>query len=367
MSVRQAATVIAAALVMAAPGVASAVLPAASTAPRTTATAAIASTVPAAPAVGAARTRVVVPYVRDGWPNPLPAYGPDLVAHDPSMVQGADSRWYVFSTHDGVQVRVSGDRQHWTRLGAAFPHGVALAKQYNGNPMEIWAPDVSRHHGTYFMYYAVSSFGSNNSAIGLATSATAATGSWTDQGLVFATKTGDTINAIDPNLAVDSAGRWWLTFGSFWSGIAQIRLDPATGHRLAGDTAAPKLLASRPDLPSHAVEAPFLVQRGRWYYLFMSFDLCCQGEASSYREMVGRSLSPRGPFYDATGRALLDGGGTQIVGTHDTYIGTGGGSVVRDRHGYELVYHYYDGLAAGLPHLALNRLEFDNDGWPHLA
>ena len=249
----------------------------------------------------------------------------------------------------------------------AFPTGVALAKQYNGDPMEIWAPDVSEHHGTYFMYYAVSTFGSNNSAIGLATSPTAFPGSWTDKGLVFATKTSDVINAIDPNLLVDGAGRWWLTFGSFYSGIAQVRLDPATGRRLAGDTAAPVLLASRPDLPSHAIEAPSLIQRGRWYYLFTSFDLCCQGEASSYREMVGRSLTPNGPFYDETGRPMLDGGGTQIIGTHDTVIGPGGGSVIRDGRGWEMVYHYYDGLNQGVPHIALNRLVWDSAGWPHLV
>lgn len=349
MSARQTGLAITAALALAVPGVGLAVHP--STRPTPAATPA----------------RVVVKVVHDGWPDPMPAYGTDLAAHDPSMVQGTDGRWYLFSTHDGVQVRVSGDQQHWTRLAPAFPHGVALATQYNGNAMEIWAPDVSRHHGTYFMYYAVSSFGSNNSAIGLATSSSAAPGTWTDQGLVFATKTGDTLNAIDPNLEVDRAGRWWLTFGSFWSGIGQIRLDPATGHRIGGDTSAPVVIASRPDLPSHAVEAPVLVQRAGYYYLFSSFDLCCQGEASSYREMVGRSRSPKGPFVDATGRPLLDGGGTQVIGTHDTVIGPGGGSVIKVRNGWEIVYHYYDGLDQGTPHLAVNRLVWDDSGWPHLV
>ena len=349
MSVRQVGVALAAVVALAVPGVVAAD---GSTGQRSTA---------ASPA------RVVTEVVHDGWPDPLPAYGSDLAAHDPSMVRGADGRWYLFSTHDGVQVRVSGDQQHWTRLAPAFPHGVPLATQYNGNAMEIWAPDVSRHHGVYFMYYAVSSFGSNNSAIGLATSPTAAPGTWTDHGLVYATKTGDTLNAIDPNLEVDHSGRWWLTFGSFWSGIAQIRLDPATGRRFSGDQAVPTILASRPDLPSHAVEAPVLIQRGRWYYLFTSFDLCCQGEASSYREMVGRSRNPDGPFFDATGRALLDGGGTQIVGTHDTIIGPGGGSVIWSGQGWEFVYHYYDGLNQGTPHLAINRLTWSEDGWPYLV
>jgi arabinan endo-1,5-alpha-L-arabinosidase len=310
--------------------------------------------------------RTVIRVVHDGYPDPEPATGTDLAAHDPSMVRGADGRWYVYSTHDGVQVRVSPDRRHFTRVGPALPHGTALAAQYAGDPMEIWAPDVSRHRGTYWMYYAVSSFGSNNSAIGLATSRTAAPGSWTDQGLVFATKTGDDINAIDPNLFVDHAGRWWLSFGSFWSGVAQLPLDPGTG-KLAAGPPAPKIIASRPDHPTHAIEAPSLVEHGGWYYLFASFDYCCRGLESSYRIMVGRSRAPAGPFVDRAGRPMLDGGGTQIMGTHDEIIGPGGQSVVPDGRGVQIVYHYYDGTNAGTPHLALNQLVFDGAGWPHVA
>jgi arabinan endo-1,5-alpha-L-arabinosidase len=304
--------------------------------------------------------------IHDGYPDPQPASGADLVAHDPSMVRGADGRWYVFSTHDGVQVRVSADLRHFTRVGPAFPHGTALAAQYAGDPMEIWAPDVSRRGETYWMYYAVSQFGSNNSAIGVATSRTAAPGTWTDRGLVYATKSGDAINAIDPNLFVDHSGRWWLTFGSFWSGIAQLPLDPRTGKPAEG-TPTPRVIASRPDHPTHAVEAPSLVEHAGWYYLFVSFDYCCRGMESSYRIMVGRSRAPSGPFVDRSGRPMLDGGGTQVLGTHDQIIGPGGQSVVPGRSGWQLVYHYYDGTNAGTPHLALNDLVFDRAGWPHAA
>jgi arabinan endo-1,5-alpha-L-arabinosidase len=317
-------------------------------------------------AASRAHDRPALRFVPDGYPDPRPMSGADLAAHDPSMVRGADGRWYVFSTHDGVQVRVSPDRRHFTRVGPAFPHGTALASKYAGDPMEIWAPDVSRHRGSYWMYYAVSSFGSNNSAIGLATSPTAAPGTWTDRGLVYATKSGDDINAIDPNLFVDPAGRWWLTFGSFWSGIAQLPLDPRTGKPSAA-TPQPRVIASRPDHPTHAVEAPSLVAHGGWYYLFASFDYCCRGMESSYRIMVGRSRAASGPFVDRSGRAMLEGGGTQVLGTHDEIIGPGGQSVVAERSGWQLVYHYYDGLSAGTPHLALNGLVFDRAGWPHVV
>ena len=30
-------------------------------------------------------------------------------------------------------------------------------------------------------------------------------------------------------------------------------------------------------VPPNAVEAPYVVRHGGWYYLFASFDFCCQG------------------------------------------------------------------------------------------
>lgn len=51
------------------------------------------------------------------------------------------------------------------------------------------------------MYYAVSTFGSQNSAIGVATSSTMEVGSWTDHGATgVASSAGKLYNAIDPNL-----------------------------------------------------------------------------------------------------------------------------------------------------------------------
>lgn len=79
---------------------------------------------------------------------------------------------------------------------------------------DIWAPDVSYHSGTYYAYYAVSTFGSQDSAIGLATSSSMDPGTWTDHGQVIASSTGDAYNAIDPNLVIDEDGTPLLTFGN---------------------------------------------------------------------------------------------------------------------------------------------------------
>jgi arabinan endo-1,5-alpha-L-arabinosidase len=298
------------------------------------------------------------------YPDPRPVTG-DVAAHDPSMIRlagKAAGEYVVYSTHDGLEARTSRDGVHWVRAGSALPDGVPWATAYTGDPKELWAPDVSYHHGRYWLYFAASSFGSNNSAIGLATSRTGRPGDWTDQGVVYTSSTGDDYNAIDPSLAVDARGRWWLTFGSFWSDIKQIQLDPGTGKPLAADPTRYSL-AFRPT-PPQAEEAPYLFQHGRYHYLFVSWDFCCQGVNSTYRIMVGRSTSPNGPFTDAAGTPMLDGGGTELLATHGTVIGPGGQTVLRTATGDLLVYHYYDGANNGVPRLGLDRLRWTRSGWP---
>ena len=296
------------------------------------------------------------------YPGPGLVTG-DVTVHDPSMVR-TPSGYLLYSTHDRVQTRSSPDRTAFTRLSGAFNRVPAWVYLYNPSG-DIWAPDVSYHNGKYWMYYSVSTFGSNRSAIGLATSPTGLPGSWTDHGIVIRSSTSDNFNAIDPALFVDPAtGRWWLTFGSHWSGIYMILIDSKTGKQSSTDSRRYHL-ARRPNAPN-AIEAPYIVARGGYYYLFVSFDACCKGTSSTYRIMVGRSTSVTGPYVDRSGRRLLDGGGTQILGTHGNVIGPGGQSVLRDVDGDLLVYHYYDRAANGRERLGVNLIGYDAQGWPYV-
>jgi arabinan endo-1,5-alpha-L-arabinosidase len=92
----------------------------------------------------------------------------------------------------------------------------------------------------YLLYYAVSSMEKMTSAIGLATNATLDPTDppyhWSDQGIVVRTREGGNCNAIDPTVFQDTDGSLWLTFGSYWSGIKLIQLDPKTGKRLAPES-----------------------------------------------------------------------------------------------------------------------------------
>ena len=118
-------------------------------------------------------------------------------------------------------------------------------------------------------------------------------------------KDGDDFNAIDPFRVDASDGRAYLAFGSFWSGIKLGELNPETGKLIRAD--APRIpLASR---HGGAIEAASILEHDAKFYLFVSFDQCCKGVASTYNIRVGRSDRIEGPYRDKDGKAMLEGGG----------------------------------------------------------
>ncbi|WMC86227.1 arabinan endo-1,5-alpha-L-arabinosidase [Streptomyces rochei] len=312
-------------------------------------------------AVAAAALVALLPHTAQAaqsYPDPRPLTGQEII-HDPTVLRLKSGGYVAYSTGGVIGARLSEDGRHWDDAGNAFAEPPAWWYEYNdtGDP---WAPDLSYRAGRYWLYYAVSSWGTNHSAIGVATSATGLPGTWTDHGKVFSSETTDTWNAIDPAV-VHADGRLWMSFGSYWSGIRMVELDPATGK--AVEDARVHHLATRPDEP-YAVEGPEIVKHGRYYYLFASHDACCAGVNSTYKIKVGRSASVTGPYVDSTGKPLLDGGGDLLLQGHGRYLGTGGQSVFRDRGRDWLAYHYYDARDEGTPKLGLNVLTWTKDGWP---
>src|SRR5580704_18354628 len=181
---------------------------------------------------------------------------PYIFVHDPSMAREGGT-YYLFSTGDpagtigngNIQIRTSADLRHWTYAGTVFADKPAWITAALGDIPNLWAPDISYFDGRWHLYYAGSSFGSNNSVIGLATTPTLDPHSpryhWTDDGQVFRSSTADDYNAIDPSLVAAPSGAKYLVFGSYWSGIKLAQIDPATGKPAsASPTIYP--LAQRP-------------------------------------------------------------------------------------------------------------------------
>ncbi|MDT9682756.1 arabinan endo-1,5-alpha-L-arabinosidase [Streptomyces sp. TRM76323] len=282
----------------------------------------------------------------------------DIGVHDPSFVKRPDGSYLVAHTGDNITLKTSTDRTAFRNAGAAFPGGAPWTTTYTAGGRNLWAPDLSYQNGRYYMYYSASTFGSNRSGIFLATSPSGNAGTWTNHGLVIESRQSDDFNAIDPHLVVDDRGRWWLSFGSFWSGIKMIQIDPSTGKRTG---TALHSLAGR---GGGAIEAPTIVKRGAYYYLYVSFDLCCRGAASTYRVMVGRSTSVTGPYHDRNGVPMTSGGGTEVLAGQGSVHGPGHQDVFTDTDSDILAYHYYADSGASL--LGINWLAYDSAGWPYV-
>jgi arabinan endo-1,5-alpha-L-arabinosidase len=295
------------------------------------------------------------------YPAPARVTG-SIGVHDPSVVRAPNETYLLVATGANLAIKTSVDRIAWRSAGMVWPNGAPWTLPYTGGSRHLWAPDISFHGGQFYLYYSASTFASQRSAIFLATSPTGAAGSWTDRGLVIESNGTVDYNAIDPNLVVDEQNQWWLAFGSFWTGVKLIRLDPATGKRAAFDTAVRPL--ARRFTAEGSVEAPLVHRRGGFYYLFVSFDFCCRGAASTYRVMVGRSASITGPYVDRNGVALTSGGGTEILATHGSVHGPGHPAVLTEAGGEFLFYHYYADSGASL--LGINSIGWDAAGWPFL-
>lgn len=278
--------------------------------------------------------------------------------HDPSIIK-ANGTYYVFSTGTGLPIRSSTDLVNWSLTGQVFESKPAWVTTTDPSaPNNLWAPDISYFGGQYHLYYAASSFGSQDSCIGHATTSDVSSRSWVDRGAVICSSSADDWNAIDPAAVADDQGQMWLALGSFWSGLKLIRLDDQ-GARLGTSFYS---LSTRDNT---AVEASFVVPHGGFYYLFESVDFCCRGVDSTYKIMVGRSAEIQGPYVDQEGTALLSGGGTLLVEGDDRWRGPGHNAILRTPTGDYNIYHSYDADAGGAPTLRISQLQWTGpDGWP---
>ncbi len=289
----------------------------------------------------------------------LPVLG-DTYAHDPSRLTRVGNNYYLFYTSQGIVEKTSTDLRNWTDVSQVFP-GNPPAWTTNAVPGftgNFWAPDVIYLNGIYYLYYAVSTFGSQVSAIGLVTTTNLATGPWVDQGAVIQSTTGNAYNCIDPCPLVDTNGTMWLSFGSYWNGIYLIQLNPATGKRISPSSPLTQLAYNS------SIEASFLYQQGGYYYLFVNWNTCCSGINSTYNIRVGRSTSVTGPYLDRNGVNMTSSGGSTFLESTARFIGPGQTGILNDNGTNWLTYHYYDGNDSGTAALGLGQMNWSTNGWP---
>ena len=301
------------------------------------------------------------------WSQSLNPTG-SLAVHDPSEIIKEGSTYYLFYTGNLIPYKTSPNMIAWTAAGSALAsrpswHATSVPNNKSG---DIWAPTISYRNGQYWMYYSVSSFGSQTSAIGLATRTSLATGSWQDQGVVITSPiaAAGNFNAIDPNIITDTLGNVWMAWGSFWNGIFITQLNPQTGKPPAALTSANTTNIAKRTNTANGIEGSFIIYARGYYHLFISWDKCCAGTSSTYNMRYGRSKSVTGPYVDKAGLDLATGGGGTLLSDGSGSPG-GGQSVYQENGNFYLVYHVYDGKNTPAS-LQIRHLYFDSQAWPTL-
>ncbi|MHA4736722.1 arabinan endo-1,5-alpha-L-arabinosidase [Dyadobacter sp. MSC1_007] len=298
----------------------------------------------------------------------------NIPVHDPVMIR-QDGVYYLFATGRGVAMWSSRDMKNWKKEKPVFSTPPKWAvKAVPGFKGHIWAPDILFYDGLYHLYYSISTFGKNRSCIGLATNKTLDPGSkdyaWTDHGKLIESVPGrDEWNAIDPNLIVDGQNDPWLAFGSFWNGIKLVKL--AADARSIAQPQQWSTLASVPRTKpgsdstagNGAIEAPFIVKKNDFYYLFASYDYCCRGEKSTYKMRVGRSEQLTGPYLDKDGTPMTKAGGTLLMEGDAEWHGVGHNAVCTFDGKDYLIFHGYDAKDKGRSKLRVEELHW-KAGWP---
>ena len=336
----------------------------------------------------------------------------NVAVHDPSVVR-ADGSFYVFGSH--LAAARTTDLMNWSKIA----DGVNNANPLFGNQVTtelaetlawaqtttLWAPDVTRlPDGKYAMYYCACKGDSPRSALGVAVSdkidgpyvnraLLLKSGQWglpSEDGTVYdATKHP---NVVDPAVFQDTAGQFWMAYGSYSGGLFILKLDPATGRPLAGQGYGRHLMGG-----NHArIEGAYVLYspQSQYYYLFVSFGGL--DAVGGYNVRVARSRNPDGPYVDAAGTdmatvkgaagTLFDDAsiaphGMKLMGNHQFalatgetgtplgYVSPGHNSAYRDATTGQLfiVFHTrFPGL--GETHeVRVHEMHLNADGWPVIA
>lgn len=299
-----------------------------------------------------------------------------IFVHDPVIAQENDS-YHLFCTGLGITAWSSPDMKNWTKEGPVFKETPEWVNENIPNfAGHMWAPDIIFQNNQYYLYYSVSSFGKNTSAIGVASNKTLDPTSpdfkWVDHGKVIqSVPEKDDWNAIDPAIAYDENGEPWMSFGSFWSGLKLVKMDqdllriaqPEEWYAIAKRKRNFETDNSAGDA---AIEAPFIFKKNGYYYLFVSFGYCCKGAESTYKIMLGRSKSITGPYYDKEGKALNAGGGSLLLKGDDDWYAVGHNAAYTFNDKDYLVCHGYDVHDNARQKLIIKEITWDNNDWPLL-
>ncbi len=287
--------------------------------------------------------------------NPVVAFS----LPDPSIIRADDGYFYVYATENamrGMPIYRSLNLVDWELVGTCFTEETRPTFVDTDRWSSLWAPDVNIIDGKYVMYYAMSNGVDGwTCGIGIAT-ADKPEGPFTDLGPLFISSEMGTVNSIDP-VYVEEDGKKYLFWGSF-GGIFYTQLtddglglkDGLTSTQVAGTL----------------TEGTYIIKHDGYFYQIGSAGSCCDGVNSTYRLVVTRSESLFGPYVNRVGGAAMDNNWSKLLAKSKEVRGPGHNSEIfeDDEGNWWVLYHGWDVASGEGRYLYLDRIYWDEDGWP---
>jgi len=288
------------------------------------------------------------PVIRGDWPDPT--------------VWEADGVYYTIATGVG-EIYTSKNLYTWTKTGKAPLSSSALAAAKKAGA-HFWAPDVVKI-GNNWMLYLTCYNADVDSGI-FAFCSELPSGPFEYVGKITHSKDTGIKDTIDAEVVVED-GKVWLFFGSVGR-IHRVQLSD-DGKSLAKDAEYVHVAGNLIDDDSSretVFEGSYLLRRGEYWYLFVSSGNYWD---ASYRLKVGRSKSLEGEFLAKDGTKMKDGNATVVLSSSndDRFYGPGhNGDVFVDGDGsYYMFYHCHDKTGGSGRPTMLQRMFWDEDGWPY--
>jgi xylan 1,4-beta-xylosidase len=259
---------------------------------------------------------------------------------DPSILKDGDDYYMVHSSFDsypGLVIWKSRDLVNWESVGPTLFKNVG----------SVWAPDLVKHHGRYFIYFPTKLPGYASNYVVWADDIR---GPWSDP---IDLK----IARIDPGHAVGPDGQRYL----FMSAGNRVKLAP-DGLSVVGKLEKVYDGWKYPEdwvVESFAQEGPKMLKRGDYYYMVLA-EGGTAGPPTSHMVVVARAKTLDGPWENAPNNAVIR---TKLPTEkwwskgHATLIEGPGGK-------WYVFYHAYENGFYNLGRQTLlEPVEWTDDGW----
>ncbi|MEA2707532.1 MAG: hypothetical protein QOF78_133 [Phycisphaerales bacterium] len=275
---------------------------------------------------------------------------------DPGIIFADGAYWMTHTMggpNQGWPLYKSTDMVSWTFQ----THLLTLANKPAFMTDAFWAPEIHKIGAQYVMTGTSWSSTYGRLVIALATSLNIA-GPYTVQPNPIVA---DGVSVLDSHLFQDHDGRVYFVWkrdsnaGTGQNGSIRIREMNAAGTAfLAGSVETVILDNAVGGWEKNLAEAPWMMRRGGFYYLFYSGAFI----DTTYSVGVARSTSPLGPFTRNPANPILT--------NNAAWGGPGHGSFALDRDG--VVWHFYHARHQSDPNYGrvqmLDRVVWTADGWP---